>query len=171
MGDLAADLQLVRHGRRRQSLQIGVHDVEFHAIEALVDHAGHRVRAAAANSHHLDARASKLFLYLVLQSVQFRVEQAHKILLLSNKLKHVPLISTSGQGIPRRAAALVPELSASPNTSSNLRQWSTPDYRSLRASRRYPAPGRSAPGSSGFFRPYRTCRSIARLLRTAQRRP
>ena len=62
LGQLGADLNLVRRGVELEGLQIGIGDDELDAIEARRRHSVHGVAAAAANADDLDARAGAAFL-------------------------------------------------------------------------------------------------------------
>ena len=57
LGQLCADLQLVRRRVELQRLQIRIDDDELDAVEAGGHHAIHGVAAAAADAHDLDAGA------------------------------------------------------------------------------------------------------------------
>ena len=57
LGELPADLDLHGRGVHLQRLQVGVRDDELDALEAALHHARDGVAAAAADAHHLDARA------------------------------------------------------------------------------------------------------------------
>jgi hypothetical protein len=75
VGNLDADLELIRRRTGGQGLGVGVDRVELDPLEPFIDHARHGVASAAADPDHFDASSRpQLLLNFILQHVGIAFE-------------------------------------------------------------------------------------------------